>query len=279
MSFTIPNEADAAFTPQAEPDKVDIDILVAGLNGNGVVSGCAVTAQGSPDMTLAVAVGIIRNADRTTAAVTAGNVTVTTADATNPRIDLIVVSNAGSKSVTAGTPAASPVMPSIPANSVVLAALYVPAGDTAMNTNQITDKRVILPVAAPRTEAVLSGDVTMTVSETFVDGPTVTPAAGTYDVWARVAVKAGGAANNDFTARLIANASVIDETELDVATTNTFIYNLFLSARVVADGTNPILIRSASGVVGGSGYKMVRDPANNSSALHRATLLVLVKVA
>jgi hypothetical protein len=144
VAFTIPNEADAFHADQAEPDKVDIDILVAGLNGNGVVSGCAVTAQGTPDMTVAVAAGVTRNADGTTATVASGNVTITTADATNPRIDLVVVSNAGVKSVTAGTAAASPVFPAIPANSVVLAAVYVPANDTTIATNQITDKRVVL---------------------------------------------------------------------------------------------------------------------------------------
>ena len=144
-AFTIPNEADAFHADQAEPDKVDIDILVAGINGNGVVSGCAVTAQATPDMTVAVAAGVVRNADGTTAVVAAGNVTITTAHATNPRLDLVVASNAGVKSVTAGTAAASPVFPAIPANSVVLAAVYVPATNTALATNQITDKRAVLP--------------------------------------------------------------------------------------------------------------------------------------
>lgn len=149
MPFTIPNEADAFHADQAEPDKVDIDILVAGLNGVGVVSGCAVTAQGTPDMTCAVAAGITRNADGTTATVATGNVTITAANATNPRLDLVVVSSSGVKSVTAGTAAASPVFPAIPANSVVLAAVYVPANDTAIAANQITDKRVVLPQPQP----------------------------------------------------------------------------------------------------------------------------------
>lgn len=143
MPFTIPNSADAAFPAQAAPDKVDIDILQAGIRGDGVVTGCAVTAQGSPDMTLAVAAGTVRIA-AVDAAVTAGNVTITTANATNPRIDLVVVNSSGTKSVTAGTAAASPVCPAIPATSVVLAMVYVPANDTAINTNQITDKRVDL---------------------------------------------------------------------------------------------------------------------------------------
>lgn len=146
--FTIPNEADAAFAAQAAPDKVDVDILVAGHEGTGVVSGCAVTAQGTPDMTLAVAAGTVSVAG-VTAAVTAGNVTITTAHATNPRFDLVVVSSAGVKSVTAGLAAASPVFPAIPANSVVLAAVYVPANDTAIGPTQITDKRVSTGASLP----------------------------------------------------------------------------------------------------------------------------------
>ena len=147
MAFTIPNIGVAGFNDQAEPDSVDIDILVAGNAATGAVTGCAVTAQGSPDMTVAIAVGTVSVAG-TSVAVTAGNVTITTAHSTLPRKDIVVVSNAGAKSVTAGTAATQPLKPAIPANSVVLAEVYVPAADTAINTNQITDKRVFLAAAA-----------------------------------------------------------------------------------------------------------------------------------
>jgi len=143
VAFTLPNTSVAGFPDQAEPDSVDIDILTAGHVGTGVISGCAVTAQGSPDMTVAVALGTVMVSDAP-ATVSAGNVTITTAHATLPRKDLIVVSNAGVKSATAGTAASQPLKPAIPANSVVIAEVYVPAADTAINTNQITDKRVLL---------------------------------------------------------------------------------------------------------------------------------------
>lgn len=143
MSFTIPNEADAFNVNQAEPDSVDFGILADGIQGDGVISGCAVTAQASPDMTVAVASGVIKITN-TVVAVTSGNVTIGTADATNPRFDLITVNNSGTKACTAGTAAAQPVFPAIPANSIVLAAVYVPASDTTIATNQITDKRAML---------------------------------------------------------------------------------------------------------------------------------------
>lgn len=147
MSYTIPNEADAFNINQAEPDKVDFDIILAGHDRTGVVSGCAVTAQGTPDMTVAVASGTV-TVEGTEAGVSAGNVNITAADGTNPRLDLIVSNNSGTLSATAGTAAAEPVFPSVPASSAVLAAVYVPANDTTIANNQIIDKRVIIRAAA-----------------------------------------------------------------------------------------------------------------------------------
>jgi hypothetical protein len=156
MAFTIPNASVAAFADQAEPDSVDMDILAAGHVGNGVTSGCAVAAQGSPNMTVAVAVGTAL-VSGVAVAVAAGNVTITAAHATLPRKDIVVVSNAGVKSATAGTAATQPLKPAIPANSVVLAEVYVPAADTAINSNQITDKRVILASPFITVGALLEG--------------------------------------------------------------------------------------------------------------------------
>jgi hypothetical protein len=73
--------------------------------------------------------------------VTAGNVTITAADGSNPRFDLVVVDSAGAKSAVAGTAAANPVFAD-PAGKVVLAAVYVPAADTDIDANQIIDKRI-----------------------------------------------------------------------------------------------------------------------------------------
>jgi|SRR5215831_8338748 len=145
--FNIPNAADAEDASQAQIDSRDFgDIIVAALSGTGVVSGCAVTAQGAPNMTVAVAAGTVAVAG-TSVAVTGGNVTITTANATNPRFDLICVDNAGVKSAVAGTPAANPTFPS-PAGKVVLAAVRVAAGATSINTPKIVDKRVT-PVIVP----------------------------------------------------------------------------------------------------------------------------------
>jgi hypothetical protein len=172
LAFTIPNVGVAGFPDQSEPDSVDIDILTAGHSMTGVVSGCAVTAQGSPDMTVAVASGTI-SVLGVNQAVTSGNVTITAAHATLPRKDIVVVNSSGTKSVTAGTAATQPLKPAIPANSVVLAEIYVPALDTTINTNQITDKRVIvqaaLSTAGPHLIARKTSDQSVTSSTTLVD--------------------------------------------------------------------------------------------------------------
>lgn len=142
MSFTILNEADVFNGNQAEIDKVDLDILAAAHAGSGVLSGCEVTAQGVPDNTVAIAAGTVVVAGTQTTV--GGGALVCTPDATNPRFYLIVSNNVGSISSVAGTPAAEPVFPAIPANSVVLAAVYVPANDNTIESDHITDKRMML---------------------------------------------------------------------------------------------------------------------------------------
>jgi hypothetical protein len=127
-------------------DPVDRAIILAGLAGTGVVSACEVAAQGTPDMTVGVGAGVIVYLASFTAPITDGNGTITTADATNPRIDLVAVDPTDTITVIAGTPATNPAMPTFdPAYYVVLAAVYVPANATAITSDMITDKRVVLP--------------------------------------------------------------------------------------------------------------------------------------
>jgi len=142
MALKIPNEADAGNEKQSRFDRWDFEI---GNLVDGVISGCAVTAQGTPNNTVAVASGTVQigNAKVT---VGSGNVTITAADVTNDRFDFIVVNNAGVKSATAGIAAVNPVFPDPPANSVVLAAVFVPANESPVIVvaGDIVDKRSFL---------------------------------------------------------------------------------------------------------------------------------------
>lgn len=143
MAWSIPDKGEGANDIQSVLFQEYLDVIVAGLSGaDCVLSGCAVSAQGSPDMTVAVAKGAVLS-NGTLFAVAAGNATITTADGSNPRLDLIVVNSSGTVAVRTGTAAASPKPAAKSANDVVLAVVYVPAADTTIASNQITDLRVM----------------------------------------------------------------------------------------------------------------------------------------
>lgn len=147
MTFTIPNYADATYSDQAEPDSIDFNILTSGIGGNGIVSGCAVTAQGTPDMTVAVGSGTVIISGTATV-VTSGNLSIGTASATDPRFDLITVDGSGVKAVLAGTASDNAVFPSPGSDVVVLASVYVPANAGTITLSQIVDKRVFISAIA-----------------------------------------------------------------------------------------------------------------------------------
>lgn len=143
MAYTIVNDADKfSGSGQSSPDKVDFDIITAGSGLTGVVSGCAATVTGS-NMVVTIAAGVIIVAGKEVT-VAAGDVTVTTAHATLNRYDLVTVNSSGTKAVTAGTAASNPVFPAVPAGSVCLYAVWVPAADTAITSGQLVDKRVFI---------------------------------------------------------------------------------------------------------------------------------------
>jgi hypothetical protein len=143
MAFALPDKGSGANDVQSIVFSEYLEALWAGIEGiDCVLVGCAVTAQGSPDMTVAVSKGAVLS-NGTMRAVAAGNVTITAADATNPRLDLVVVDSSGTKAARAGTAAANPAPPARTANDVVLAVVYVPANDTTISTNQISDLRVM----------------------------------------------------------------------------------------------------------------------------------------
>jgi hypothetical protein len=153
-----------------------LDVLVEGLNGiNCVLFGCAVTAQVTPDMTVAVAKGAILS-NGVLLPVTAGNVTIGTAHATLPRLDLIVADSTGAKQVRAGTAGSNPTPPTRTTNDVVLAVVFVPAADTTMGANQITDLRIVrggipsgggAPVVVKKTTTPVTFNTTLAIQTYF----------------------------------------------------------------------------------------------------------------
>lgn len=140
MSWTIPDKGEGANDIQSILFQEYLDVLVAGIGGiDAVLSGLAVTPSSGMVLTVAKG-GVLSN--KIMYAVAAGTATIGTADSTNPRIDLVVITSAGAIAVRAGTAAAQPKPPARTANDVVIASVYVPAGDTTIDANQITDMRV-----------------------------------------------------------------------------------------------------------------------------------------
>ena len=89
----------------------------------------------------------------------AATATITTADATNPRIDLVCITvndaaysgslNSVAINVVKGTAAGSPSVPSTPTNSIALAQVAVAAGATTISSGNITDVRVRAKIVEP----------------------------------------------------------------------------------------------------------------------------------
>lgn len=100
---------------------------------------------------------------------------ITTADATNPRIDRVCATvrdayysgayNDVILQVVAGTPAGSPVAPALPDNSISLATVSVAAGATTITNANITDTRVLVTTNIPE-----SGDISAVNAGTGLQG-------------------------------------------------------------------------------------------------------------
>lgn len=134
--------------------------LVNDTSGILASADLAVTQNGTPNMSVNVAGG--RAFIAGTEATYQGtyfvenrgvqNVSVGASDPTNARYDLVVarvrdssysgVTNAWAIEIVAGTPSGSPAEPAIPASSLVLARILIPAGSTTVTNANILDRRI-----------------------------------------------------------------------------------------------------------------------------------------
>jgi hypothetical protein len=99
-----------------------------GYSPNQIISGCGVVWTSGLTFTVSPCTYMVQNVQYSTALQT---VTLSAADATNDRIDIIAADNTGSIAVIDGTPQVNPVPPSVDVSSQLsLTFIYVPAGAT-----------------------------------------------------------------------------------------------------------------------------------------------------
>ncbi len=141
MPFTISDKGEAVNDVMSIFFQEYLDAMIDGISGkNCVLSGFGATSNSN--MTYAIAKGSVLTNGVLKAVAANATVTITTADSTNPRLDLIVVDSTGAFQVRTGTPAANPKPPARSTNDVLLYCVYVPASDTNLAANQLIDLRV-----------------------------------------------------------------------------------------------------------------------------------------
>ena len=160
----------------------------AGL-GFYVLSGCDVNQSGTPGMSVVVDSGYVQagfGLGRKT--VSGGTVTVATADATHPRLDVIYIDATGALGIYAGTPTA--ISPSSKTNfkematpapgtsipsGVIIALVYVAAGATSILNASVNDIATYGPYVVESPTTTTSGKVPYwsATAKTLSDGYSV----------------------------------------------------------------------------------------------------------
>lgn len=139
-----PNRTFIGTANVAQADKLYLEIadMIRDISERGIagiVSGMTVTAKATPDMSVAVAAGVVVNEyGRRYSVAALSSQAITAANATNPRIDIVYADVYGVAAYLAGTAAATPVVPSVPAGGVLCATIRVAAGITSITSADIT---------------------------------------------------------------------------------------------------------------------------------------------
>ena len=120
-----------------------LNALFAAFRGTAVMSGCEVSATGT-SRTVSITAGTVQ-INGEVVAVSAGSVTLD-AGSTFDRYDLVSVNASGSKIVTKGTTKRK--CPTQPANTCLLAIVFVPAGATVIATGNVYDARMLTALLA-----------------------------------------------------------------------------------------------------------------------------------
>lgn len=145
MGFTQPNDGGGTYTEQEYGFGQEWEEIAASagvLPLKCVIDGAAPT-DGASGLQVDVAAGVLWYNGKPYYEA-AATVTATTADGSNPRIDYVVYDqSAAAYQFVTGTAAASPNPPTLTADQVLIAEVYVPAAATTLAAANIIDKRVV----------------------------------------------------------------------------------------------------------------------------------------
>jgi hypothetical protein len=216
--------------------------------------------------------------------------TITTANATNPRIDLVCVTvndsyYSGSEDnvviqVIAGTPAGSPVVPATPANSIALAEVYVGASVLSISNSNITDKRVLVTTNIPEIGDIsavnagtglsgggTSGAVTLSIN-TAVTADLTTAQTLTNKTLTSPKINVG------INAKTAAYTTLASDDGQLITVTSSSTANITLGASLYNVGAQITVARMGSGavsIIGDTGVTVVSTGATASAPALRAT--------
>ena len=157
------------------------DINDLNTNHGFIQEGVVVRAQGTPDFTVQTSAGVLYYNEARVTVAADSSITVTAADGTNDRIDIIHVPQNGTVAYTAGTAAASPVEPDVPVNNIIVARIRVATGVGTITNDDISNASPILghPIIIKDSDAGSTGGTSR--------GTLVIPA-DKYTEWAQVSV-------------------------------------------------------------------------------------------
>lgn len=122
-------------------EHVDIAAFLAGIKGNGVISGLEVSESTTPGMTVLVSSGSCDVDDVRYTESSGQNLNISNGNATHSRKDIVVYdTSAGNPAVVEGTPAAAPIPPDVPSGDIYLALIHVAANETTSIVNADIDE-------------------------------------------------------------------------------------------------------------------------------------------